>query len=402
MAEDKMALLDLLRKGQEPGGDVLADGVRWLLQELMEAEVSAQIGADRYERTSDRTAQRNGYRARPWDTRLGTLEVQIPKLRTGSYFPSWLEPRRRAEQALVAVITEAYVQGVSTRKVEALVQSLGIAGISKSEVSRLCAGLDEQAHILRTRRLDAEYPDLWLDARDEKVREDGRVLSMAVVVAYGVRADGVREVLGIDVGLSEDVALWRAFLQDLVARGVRGVKLVTSDAHSGLKQAIAEVFVGSAWQRCRVHLTRNAIARVPKGAQAMVAATVRSIFEQPDRAAAEAQLRHVCETLAKRFPAVVQLLEEAEGEILTFFDFPSEHRRQIASTNPLERLNKELKRRSAVVGIFPNRSAVLRLFCALLAEQNDEWLVGRRYFSETSLRKVLRPPEDALMEAQAA
>jgi transposase-like protein len=402
MAEDKMALLELLRKGEEPGGDVLADGLRWLLEELMEAEVSAQIGADRYERSNNRTAHRNGYRTRPWDTRLGTLELQIPKLRTGSYFPSWLEPRRRAEQALVAVITEAYVQGVSTRKVEALVQSLGIAGISKSEVSRLCAGLDEQARIFRTRRLDAEYPYLWLDARYEKVREDGRVQSMAVVVAYGVRADGVREVLGIDVGVSEDVALWRAFLQDLVARGVRGVKLVTSDAHPGLKQAIAEVFVGSAWQRCRIHLTRNAIARVPKGAQAMVAATVRSIFEQPDRASAEAQLRHVCETLAKRFPAVVQLLEEAEGEILTFFDFPTEHRRQVASTNPLERLNKELKRRSAVVGIFPNRSAVLRLFCALLAEQNDEWLVGRRYFSEVSLRKVLRPPEEALMEAQAA
>jgi transposase-like protein len=402
MAEDKMALVDLLRKGEEPGGDVLVEGMRWLLQELMEAEVSAQIGADRYERSNERTAQRNGYRPRPWDTRLGTVDLAIPKLRTGSYFPSWLEPRRRAEQALVAVITEAYVQGVSTRKVEALVQSLGIAGISKSEVSRLCAGLDEQARIFRTRRLDAEYPYLWLDARYEKVREDGRVLSMAVIVAYGVRADGVREVLGLDVGLSEDVALWRAFLQDLVARGVRGVKLVTSDAHPGLKQAIAEVFVGAGWQRCRVHLTRNAMARVPKGAQAMVAATVRSIFEQPDRSAAEAQLRHVCETLAKRFPAVVQLLEEAEGEILTFFDFPAEHRRQIASTNPLERLNKELKRRSAVVGIFPNRSAVLRLFCALLAEQNDEWLVGRRYFSETSLRKVLRPPEDALMEAQAA
>jgi putative transposase len=371
MAEDKMALLDLLRKGEEPGSDVLVDGVRWLLQELMDAEVSAQIGAGRYERTSERTGQRNGYRTRPWDTRLGTLELAIPKLRTGSYFPSWLEPRRRAEQALVAVITEAYVQGVSTRKVEALVQSLGIAGISKSEVSRLCAGLDEQAQIFRTRRLDAEYPYLWLDARYEKVREDGRVLSMAVIVAYGVRADGVREVLGIEVGLSEDVVLWRAFLQDLVARGVRGVKLVTSDAHPGLKQAIAEVFVGAGWQRCRVHLTRNAIARVPKTAQAMVAATVRSIFEQPDRAAAEAQLRHVCQTLAKRFPAVVQLLEEAEGEILTFFDFPAEHRPQTASTNPLERLNKELKRRSAVVGIFPNRQAVLRLFCALLAEQND-------------------------------
>jgi transposase-like protein len=259
MAEDTMALLDLRRKGEEPGGDVLVDGLRWLLQELMEAEVSAQIGADRYERTNERTAQRNGYRTRPWDTRLGTLERQIPKLRTGSYFPSWLEPRRRAEQALVAVITEAYVQGVSTRKVEALVQSLGIAGISKSEVSRLCAGLDEQARIFRTRRLDAEYPYLWLDARYEQVREDGRVLSMAVIVAYGVRADGVREVLGIDVGLSEDVALWRAFLQDLVARGVRGVKLVTSDAHPGLKQAIAEVFVGAGWQRCRVHRVSRSI-----------------------------------------------------------------------------------------------------------------------------------------------
>ena len=342
MAEDKMALLERLRKGEEPGGAVLADGMRWLLQELMEAEVSARIGADRYEQTSERTAQRNGYRRRPWDTRLGTLELAIPKLRTGSYFPSWLEPRRGAEQALVAVITEAYVPGVSTRKVEALVQSLGIAGLSMSEVSRLCAGLDEQAHIFRTRRLDAEYPYLWLDARYEKVREDGRVLSMAVIVAYGVRADGVREVLGIDVGLSEDVALWRAFLQDLVARGVRGVKLVTSDAHPGLKQAIAEVFVGAGWQRCRVHLTRNAIARVPKTAQAMVAAAVRSGCSKIERTAAEAQLRHVCETLAKRFPAVVHLLEEAEGEMLPFFDFPAEHRRQIASTNPLELASSQL------------------------------------------------------------
>jgi putative transposase len=259
MAENKMALLDVLRKGEEPDGDVLAQGVRWLLQELMEAEVSAQVGAERYERTNERTSQRNGYRTRPWDTRLGTLELAIPKLRTGSYFPSWLEPRRRAEQALVAVVTEAYVQGVSTRKVEALVQSLGIAGISKSEVSRWCAALDEQAEVFRTRRLDAEYPYVWLDARYEKVREDGRVVSMAVIVAYGVRADGVREVLGIDVGLSEDVALWRAFLQDLVARGLRGVKLVTSDAHPGLKRAIAEVLVGAAWMRCRVHCVSRSI-----------------------------------------------------------------------------------------------------------------------------------------------
>jgi len=402
MASKKMPILDALRKGEEPdrldgGGDFLRDGVRWLLQELMDAEVSAQIGAEWYARTEERLAQRNGYRSRPYDTRVGTLELAIPKLRTGSYFPTWLEPRRRAEQALVAVVAEAYVQGVSTRKVEALVQSLGIAGMSKSEVSRLCASLDEQGEAFRTRRLDDEYPYLWVDARYERVREDHRVASMAVLVAYGVRANGVREVLGLDVGVSEDVALWRAFLQDLVARGVRGVRLVTSDAHPGLKQAVAEVFVGAAWQRCRVHFLRNVLARVPKQAQAMVAATVRSIFEQPDRAAAATRLRQVCETLASRFPAVVQLLDEAEGEILTFLDFPAAHRRQVYSTNPLERLNKELKRRSAVVGIFPNRAAVLRLFSALLTEQNDEWLVGHCYFSEASMRLVLQPAVDCAM-----
>jgi putative transposase len=395
MAEEKMALLDLLRKGEEPAGDVLVEGVRWLLQELMDAEVSAQIGAGRYERNDERTTQRNGYRTRPWDTRLGTLELAIPKLRQGSYFPSWLEPRRRAEQALVAVVAEAYVQGVSTRKVEALVQSLGIAGLSKSEVSRLCTVLDDQARIFRTRPLDAVYPYIWVDARYEHVREVGRVVSMAVMVAYGVRADGIREVLGVDVGPSEDVAVWRTFLQGLVARGVRGVQVVTSDAYPGLKQAIAEVFVGAAWMRCRVHFLRNVLARVPKSAQAMVAATVRTIFEQADRGSAETQLRHVCDILVARFPAVVQLIESAESEILTFYDFPGEHRRQVYSTNPLERLNKELKRRSAVVGIFPNRQAVLRLFCALLAEQNDEWLVSQhRYFSEASMAKVLNPKED--------
>jgi putative transposase len=395
MAEEKMALLDLLRKGEEPAGDVLVEGVRWLLQELMDAEVSAQIGTGRYERNDERTTQRNGYRTRPWDTRLGTLELAIPKLRQGSYFPSWLEPRRRAEQALVAVVAEAYVQGVSTRKVEALVQSLGIAGLSKSEVSRLCTVLDDQARIFRTRPLDAVYPYIWVDARYEHVREVGRVVSMAVMVAYGVRADGIREVLGVDVGPSEDVAVWRTFLQGLVARGVRGVQVVTSDAYPGLKQAIAEVFVGAAWMRCRVHFLRNVLARVPKSAQAMVAATVRTIFEQADRGSAETQLRHVCDILVARFPAVVQLIESAESEILTFYDFPGEHRRQVYSTNPLERLNKELKRRSAVVGIFPNRQAVLRLFCALLAEQNDEWLVSQhRYFSEASMAKVLNPKED--------
>ena len=399
MTETSMAAVERLRKGEEPGGDWLRETVRDMVQELMEAEVRTQIGAGRYERTEERTTQRNGYRLRPWDTRLGSMELAMPKLRTGSYFPSFLEPRRRAEQALVSVVAEAYVQGVSTRKVEALVQSLGIDGPSKSEVSRLCASLDEQGAAFRERRLDAEYPYLWLDARYEHVREDGRVQSMAVIVAYGVRADGVRDVLGLAVEASEDLERWRAFLQGLVARGVRGVRLVISDAPvacapRGLKQAIREVFVGASWQRCRVHFLRNVLACVPKTAQAMVAATVRTIFEQSSRQAAQAQLRHVVGLLADRFPRVVRLLEDAEEEVFTFYDFPLAHRRQVYSTNPLERLNKELKRRSAVVGIFPNRAAVLRLLGAILAEQSDEWRVGRRYFSEASMRQLLEPPTE--------
>jgi putative transposase len=399
MTEDRMALLELLRKGEEPaeaGGDddFLRRSLRWLVQQLMEAEVSAQIGADRYERTDERTAQRNGARPRLWDTRLGTVELRVPKLRTGSYFPTFLEPRRRAEQALVAVVAEAYVQGVSTRKVEAVIQALGISGISKSEVSRLCTTLDSEVETFRDRQLDAEYPYVWLDARYEHVREDGRVQSMAVVIAYGVRADGVREVLGMDVTSGEHAVFWRAFLQRLVGRGLRGVRLVVSDAHPGLKQAIQEVFLGAAWQRCRVHFMRNLLARVPKRDQPTVAALVRTIFQQPSRQEAEAALERVVDALMKSYPQVVEVLLEAEGEVFTFYDFPAEHRRQIASTNPLERLNKELKRRSAVVGIFPNRAAVIRLLGAILAEQNDEWLVGRRYFSDTSLRKLLGPADE--------
>src|SRR5437763_6839885 len=271
-ATDRMALVDVLRKGADPEADFLQEGVRWLVQELMEAEVSAQIGAERYARSDERTTQRNGYRTRPWDTRVGTLELAIPKLRSGSYFPSWLDARKRGEQALIAVVAEAYVQGVSTRKVEALVHSLGIAGISKSEVSRMAASLDAQVEAFRTRRLDAEYPYLWIDARYAHVREDHRVQSMAVVIAYGVRADGVREVLGLDIGLSEDVVVWREFLQGLVARGVRGVKLVISDAHPGLKQALKEVFLVAAWTRGRVHFRINLLARDYQVAQARVGA----------------------------------------------------------------------------------------------------------------------------------
>ena len=402
MAEDSMTLLDVLRKGEAPPEDILRTAVQLVVQELMEAEVSAQIGAERYERSPERVTHRNGYRTRPWDTRLGTLQLQIPKLRSGSYFPSWLEPRRRAEQALVAVVAEAYVKGVSTRKVEALVQSLGIAGLSKSEVSRLCQSLDEQVEAFRSRRLDAEYPYVWLDARYEHVREGGRVVSMAVISAHGVRADGVREVLGVDVGLSEHTVLWREFLQGLVARGLRGVQLVTSDAHPGLKQAIAEVFVGAAWQRCRVHFLRNVEAQVPKSAQQLVAAAVRPIFHQANRQAAQEQLRQVCATLEGRFPKVVALLTAAEEEIFTFYDFPPEHWRQIYSTNPFERLNKELKRRSAVVGIFPNRAAVIRLLGAMLAEQNDEWLVSKRYFSENSMRKLYRREREEVVQPELA
>ena len=383
-----MASVELLCKGKGEEFDFLREAVRHFVHEPMEEEVTALIGAGRYERTEERTNQRNGVRHRQWDTRAGTFELAIPKLRTGSYFPGWLEPRRRSEQALVTVVAEAYLLGVSTRKVEALVQTLGISGLSKSEVSRLCASLDAQVQAFLTRRLDANYPYVYVDARYEHVREDERVQSMAVVIAYGIRSDGVREVLGLDVTASEELEHWRSFLQSLVARGVRGVKLVVSDAHPGLKQAIAEVFVGASWQRCRVHFLRNLLARVPKSAQAMVAATVRPIFQQQSREQAQAQLAQVCTLLGPRFPKVVELLEAAEEEIFAFYDFPPEHWRQLYSTNPLERLNKELKRRSAVVGIFPNRHSVIRLLGALLAEQNDEWVVARHYFSEASMRKI--------------
>ena len=384
-----MALTELLRKAElERDGDFLQEGVRVLTQALMELEVTQHVGADRHERTPLRTGQRNGYREREWDTRVGTIELQVPRVRDGSFFPTLLDPRKRAERALVAVVQEAYVQGVSTRRVDDLVQALGMNGISKSQVSRICKELDTEVELFRNRRLEGRYPYVWLDATFLKVRHQGRVVSMAVVIAIGVRDSGEREVLGVDVGPSEDGAFWLQFLRGLVARGLTGVQLVVSDAHLGLKGAIAAVLQGASWQRCRVHFVRNALALVPKSAAQMVAATIRTAFVQPDVASAQESWRRVAESFQARFPRLSNLLDEAEEDVLAYLAFPQEHWRQIWSNNPLERLNKEVKRRTDVVGIFPNEAAVIRLVGAVLAEQHDEWQISRRYFSAESLAKL--------------
>jgi putative transposase len=384
--ETRMALAELLRKAEaEPGLDVLREGVRVLAEALMELEVAQHVGAERHERTPARLGQRNGVRDRQWDTRVGTVDLRVPRVRDGSYFPTLLEPRTRGERALVAVVQEAYVGGVSTRRVDGLVKALGLEGISKSQVSRLCATLDEEVERFRMRPLTVAYPYLWLDATFVKVREAGRVVSQAVVVAIGVTAAGVREVLGVDVGPSEDGAFWLRFLRSLVARGLQGVRLVTSDAHEGLRQALGAVLHGASWQRCRVHFVRNALALVPKGMQALVAATIRTIFAQPTAEQAREQWRRVADGFREKWPRLAALMDAAESDVLAYLGFPREHWRQIWSTNPLERLNKEVKRRTDVVGIFPNPAAVIRLVGALLGEQHDEWQVGRRYFSAESM-----------------
>ncbi len=406
MAMDKVALLDVLRKAGVAGDvDFLRVSLQALAQALIDLEASERIGARPYERTQTRHTYRNGRRLRRWDTRVGRIDLKIPKLRQGSFFPSLLEPRRRAERALLAVIQEAYVHGVSTRKVDALIKALGLEGISKSQVSRICAELDADIERFRTRPIEQPVPYLWLDATYVKVREDGRVQSMALVVAVGVRADGQREVLGLDLGPSEDGAFWRAFLRSLVERGLTGVRLVISDAHVGLKEAIGQVLAGASWQRCRVHFMRNLLATVPKSAQPMVAALVRTIFAQPDPDSAKDQLGRVVQTLEERYPRAAALLVDAEDEVLAYLHFPEPHRRRLHSTNPLERLHKEIKRRANVVGIFPNRQAVIRLVGALLMEQNDEWVISRRYFSLESMAALepsQPPPAEALLEGGMA
>ena len=367
--------------------DVLRQAVCWLAEQLMEAEVAERAGAGYGQRSPARTARRNGYRERGWDTRVGSIELAIPRLRSGSYFPSFLEPRRRSEQALVAVVQEAYVNGVSTRKVDRLVEALGLAGISKDTVSRLCAGLDEQVTAFRTRPLEGRYPYLWLDAKVEKDRAGGRVEHRALVVAYGVDQAGQREVIGLDVGAAETEAFWREFLRSLVRRGLAGVQLVVSDAHEGLKQAIAQV-LGAPWQRCTVHFLRDALGHCPKDLQQLVGAAIRPIFRAGNLEDARRLLEETVAHLGPRVPKVARLLLEAETDLLAFYGFPAAHRSKLRSTNPLERVNREIGRRTDVVGVFPNDRSLIRLAGSLLIEQNDEWLVSRRYLSEASMAEL--------------
>ena len=398
---DLSELLDAIRAGGEI--DVIRRGVELVLQALIEAEATEVIGAGPHERTTSRTNQRNGRRPRLLSTKAGDVELAIPKLRRGSFFPSVLERRRRIDRATFAVVMEAYVHGVSTRKVDDLVTALGLeAGISKSEVSRICAELDTELDAFRNRPLDqVEFPYVFCDATDVKGRVRGRVVSRAVVVATGVTATGDREVLGVDVGDSEDGAFWTAFLKGLRARGLTGVQLVISDHHLGLKEAIGAVFLAAAWQRCRVHFMRNVLSRVPKTSGEMVAAAIRTIFAQPDPGHVRAQLDEVTRMLAGQFPDVATLLADAAEDVLAFTTFPTAHWRKIWSTNPLERVNGEIKRRTNVVGIFPNDPAIVRLVTAVCVETHDEWAVAeRRYLSEESMAKLYSHSRDDAVEEE--
>jgi putative transposase len=388
MTEDRLPLAELLQKAGD--GDFLRAVAEAVLQLLMESDVEGVIGAGRHERSLERLNYRNGYRDRTLDTRLGPLQLRIPKLRQGAYFPPFLEPRKTSEKALVAVIQEAWIAGVSTRKVEDLVQAMGLTGISKSQVSKLCKDIDERVNAFLERPLQGEWPYLWLDATYLKVREGGRIVSVAAIIAVAVDMEGRREIVGLHIGPSEAEPFWSTFLKSLVRRGLKGVKLVISDAHEGLKQAITKA-LSATWQRCRVHWMRNALAYVPKGQQTMVAAALRQAFLQADQATACQTWRQMADQLRPRWPKLSTLMDESEHDVLAYMAFPHQHRVKLHSTNPLERLNKEVKRRADVVGIFPNEPSIVRLMGAVLLEQNDEWQLQHRYMQLEAMTELAAP-----------
>ena len=390
MTDTMMQLQDLLEK--TPDADVVREMIGYAAHRLMEMEVGALTGAAHGEKNPFRLVQRNGYRDRDWETRAGTVELRIPKLRKGCYFPGFLEPRRMAEKALTAVIQEAYIQGVSTRSVDDLVKALGMSGISKSQVSRMCEEIDVKVKAFLDRPIEGDWPYLWIDATYVKVRRNGRIVSVAVIVAIGVNGDGRREVLGMEIGASEAEPFWTAFLRKLARRGLRGVKLVISDAHEGIKAAVSKV-LSSTWQRCRVHFMRNVLAHAGKQGRRLASAFIATAFAQDDAEAAKLQWRHVADQLRPKVPKLALLMDEAETDVLAYMSFPKDHRPKIHSTNPIERLNGEIKRRTDVVGIFPNEDAIIRLVGAILLEQNDEWAVQRaRYMTLETIAPLSDDP----------
>jgi transposase-like protein len=390
MTNPMMTLNTLIEKTSD--ADILREMIGFASQRLMEMEVGARTGAEYGHKDPDRLAQRNGYRARDWDTRAGTVELQIPKLRKGSYFPGFLEPRRMAEKALTAVIQEAYIQGISTRSVDDLVKAMGMDGISKSQVSRLCEDIDTRVNTFLNRPLEGDWPYIWIDATYVKTRQSGTIVSVAVIIAVGVNTDGRREVLGMQIGASEAEPFWTEFLRSLTRRGLRGVKLVISDAHEGIKAAVSKVF-SATWQRCRVHFMRNALAHAGKSGRRVVSAFIATAFAQDDAKSASLQWRSVADQLRPKIPKLAALMDSAEHDVLAFMTFPQTHRAKLHSTNPIERLNGEIKRRTNVVGIFPNEAAITRLIGALIMEQSEEWVVQRgRYMSLETLAPLSNDP----------